>query len=252
MKKNKILSIVTVNKNSGRNFFITYQSINKLLLKENNIEWLILDCISSDESGAIIKDIKNSKKYKNIRVLIERDNGIYNAMNKALDLTTGKHILFINSGDTVFHKNIKSILQENYHSGCTIICGYEKERINFIFYIIEMLFIKLENIFKLRMPSSHNSIIYSADSIKRNKFIEHFKFGADYEQYLSLLKYKHTLIYKLKSKITRINSKGYIAKNKIKSYKDYININKLNSKYLGYFYWKLRLFILNIFKAFNK
>ena len=101
------------------------------------------------------------------------------------------------------------------------------------------------------MPSSHNSIIYEVKALKRHKFKERYLCAADYEQYLALKKSKHRFVYSKRFKITNINANGFIAKNKIKSYIEYIDINYLYQYHIVSQYWQYRLFILKLLKRFN-
>ena len=93
MEKNKI-SIITVVKNSSNAIEKTIKSV--LAQEYNNIEYIIIDGGSTDGTLEIIQ------KYKeNISLfLTEKDNGIWDAMNKGVSLAKGDLICFLNSGDT--------------------------------------------------------------------------------------------------------------------------------------------------------
>lgn len=102
---NPLLSIITVSKNSGLTIADTLNSVLYLLHKNKNVEYIIQDGISSDDTSQIIND--RIKGFKNIKIFSEKDNGIYDAMNKAIDKANGKYIYFLNSDD---------LLLENFSS----------------------------------------------------------------------------------------------------------------------------------------
>ncbi|ALT76187.1 hypothetical protein AT984_02165 [Paucibacter sp. KCTC 42545] len=60
-----------------------------------NIEYIVIDGGSQDGTLDVIR------KYDHLihRWISEQDNGIYNAMNKGIDLSTGEWIIFMNAGD---------------------------------------------------------------------------------------------------------------------------------------------------------
>lgn len=67
-----------------------------------NVEYIIIDGCSSDGTLEILKKYKNK-----ISVLIsEKDNGIYDAMNKGLKLATGDVIGILNSDDLYTNNSI--------------------------------------------------------------------------------------------------------------------------------------------------
>jgi glycosyltransferase involved in cell wall biosynthesis len=62
-----------------------------------NIEYILIDGLSSDGTAKIIE------KYQDrVRSVNEKDEGIYDAMNKGLSMATGDYVLFINSGDEIY------------------------------------------------------------------------------------------------------------------------------------------------------
>lgn len=75
-----------------------------------NIEFIVIDGNSSDNTINIIKK-HNSKISKFIS---EKDNGIYDAMNKGLKLANAEYVLFLNAGDELYDpKTLESIFSKN-------------------------------------------------------------------------------------------------------------------------------------------
>jgi glycosyltransferase involved in cell wall biosynthesis len=63
-----------------------------------NIEYVIVDGLSSDGTLGIIKKYQD----KISKLISEKDEGIYDAMNKGLSAATGDYVLFMNSGDEFY------------------------------------------------------------------------------------------------------------------------------------------------------
>lgn len=68
------------------------------------IEHLIIDGASGDETLAIVKNYQfvndQERTGHSVRVISEKDQGLYFAMNKGLQLATNEYIVFLNAGDT--------------------------------------------------------------------------------------------------------------------------------------------------------
>lgn len=97
------LSIITINYNNLDGLKKTIESVSSQTCKE--FEYLIIDGGSTDGSVAYIESKSDAIDYW----ISEPDKGIYNAMNKGIELATGEYILFINSGDHLFsNKVVKS------------------------------------------------------------------------------------------------------------------------------------------------
>ncbi len=87
------LSIITVTYNAERFLEPTIQSIATQTY--TNIEYIIVDGGSKDGTVDIVK------KYPNVvsQWVSERDNGLYDAMNKGLQMATGDYTMVLNAGD---------------------------------------------------------------------------------------------------------------------------------------------------------
>jgi glycosyltransferase involved in cell wall biosynthesis len=94
-KTDKKLSIITVVYNNVKEIEQTIQSVINQNLPPQNLEYIILDGGSTDGTCDIIKKYEASLSYWKS----EPDNGIYDAMNKGIDIATGDIIAFLNSGD---------------------------------------------------------------------------------------------------------------------------------------------------------
>lgn len=87
------ISIITVSFNSQNTIEETILSVINQSYKE--IEYIIIDGKSADETMSIIEKYKDK-----ISIIIsEKDKGIYDAMNKGINLATGDIIGILNSDD---------------------------------------------------------------------------------------------------------------------------------------------------------
>lgn len=90
-------SVITVCYNSGRTLKSTIDSVlNQSYL---NIEYIIIDGASTDNTLEIIKSYESDK----IKLISEPDCGIYDAMNKGISIASGEIIGILNSDD--FYSN---------------------------------------------------------------------------------------------------------------------------------------------------
>ena len=89
------LSVITVVYNGVRDIERTMLSV--LNQTYTNIEYIIVDGLSNDGTLGVI-----NKYADRIRLISEKDEGIYDAMNKGLAMATGDYVLFMNSGDEIY------------------------------------------------------------------------------------------------------------------------------------------------------
>lgn len=90
-----VLSVITVVYNNVRDIERTMLSV--LNQTYPHIEYIVIDGVSTDGTIDVLK------KYEHlVRVVIEKDKGIYDAMNKGLAMATGDYVLFMNSGDEIY------------------------------------------------------------------------------------------------------------------------------------------------------
>ena len=105
-----LISIITPTLNAADTIEATIHSV--LQQKYIKIEHIFIDGKSSDNTVKIIEQFK--KQYARCSIISEKDNGIYNAMNKGLLHFAGDWIYFLGSGD-VFHNAY--VLEEIFIEG---------------------------------------------------------------------------------------------------------------------------------------
>ena len=75
------------------------------------IEHLIIDGCSTDHTLSLVQHyVEENQARHNIRLICEPDNGLYDAMNKALLCATGDYIVFLNAGDRLHSTDTISAL----------------------------------------------------------------------------------------------------------------------------------------------
>lgn len=97
-----LITIATVTYNAANVLERTIRSVEAQAYPR--IEHLIVDGGSNDQTLSLVRQYveRNTQPQHNIRVVSEPDKGLYDAMNKAINLCDGDYIVFLNAGDK-FH-----------------------------------------------------------------------------------------------------------------------------------------------------
>ena len=104
------ISIITATYNSGAT--ITSCMASVLAQTYSNIEYLIIDGNSTDNTIATVKQIQSETPNATIVINSEPDKGIYDALNKGIAMATGDVIGFVHSDDILANPNtIKTIVE---------------------------------------------------------------------------------------------------------------------------------------------
>ncbi len=110
-----LVSIVTVCMNSAKTIAQTIGSIANQTYP--NIEYIVVDGDSSDQTLEIIKQHSNIVDY----YVSEPDDGLYYAMNKGITLSSGDYILFLNSDDWFEPDAVEELVNAMDYSGCDFV-----------------------------------------------------------------------------------------------------------------------------------
>lgn len=91
-----LFTIITVTYNAEATLPATLASVREQTCRL--FEYIVMDGVSSDRTLKLAIDAGIPEA----KIVSSRDNGIYDAMNKAMEASSGEYLIFLNAGDT-FH-----------------------------------------------------------------------------------------------------------------------------------------------------
>lgn len=164
-----------------------------------NIEHIIVDGKSKDETLAIVEDyrkqIDKNGCYKLV-VVSETDKGLYDAMNKAIDLASGDFLVYLNAGDKFHDENtLESVARAVEETSVDVGVVYGETNIvdnNGCFIkkrhhsVPEKLSWKS---FKNGMLVCHQSFYVNVSIAKKVYYDLKYKFSADVDWCIRIMKY---------------------------------------------------------------
>ncbi len=159
LENKDIISVITVTKKNPAGLKKTLDSI--ALQSYPNLEVIVVDGGACEESISIINMFKNIIS----RWVSEQDDGIYFAMNKGLEISSGGGVIFMNSGDIFEGDVLNAKVKVPAIFGCKLLINNKK--------VIH----KPRNIY-FGMPTSHQCFLYQNTDLRYN--IE-YEISADYD-----------------------------------------------------------------------
>lgn len=173
------ISIITINYNNALGLKKTIESVvNQSYL---NYEYVIIDGGSKDESVDIIKSFES----KITTWISESDKGIYDALNKGINIANGKYLVFLNSGDVYLHDDVLTecvnIINHNdaaVYYGQIIVDEGSGDRV--VAYPQQLTLAYQRN-----MVINHQACFFDAQTLKTlGAYNTKYKLAADYAYYL--------------------------------------------------------------------
>jgi len=171
-----LLSVITVAFRNYEGVMKTWQSLAHLAKAQDiEFEWIVVDGGSQDGTEDFLKSLNGQY---NLRFISERDKGIYDAMNKGIDMASGRFAIFLNSGD-IFHEEIVDVVRQLSEAKETAM------------YIGDAL-LDFGDGNKLRrnaksgwyiyhsLPASHQAIFFPVHGLKTYPYDLQFKVSSDY------------------------------------------------------------------------
>jgi len=106
------ISIITATYNSEKHIKSVIDSITAQSYKK--IEWVVVDGASKDNTVNIIKQQYPGE----LNLISEPDNGIYDALNKGIQMATGDVIGFLHSDDFFENDSVVEQIIEQFNTNC--------------------------------------------------------------------------------------------------------------------------------------
>lgn len=112
-----LVSIITINYNNKEGLEATIKSV--VSQSSSNFEYIVVDGGSTDGSFTLLEEYNNLITYW----VSEKDQGIYNAMNKGIRFSKGEYLLFLNSGDYFVNNFVLEKAVNVFCLDCNFIVG---------------------------------------------------------------------------------------------------------------------------------
>ena len=227
-------SIIVVTLNSRYEFIKTLDSIKKQSFQDYEI--VIVDGKSEDGTVDIIKKLNDF----NLKSISEKDEGIYDAMNKGIDNSTGEWIIFLNSGDIFYNKEILRNISKKQVENYDILFGDTVVNNNYFKYLIKS---KKFSKNTYLMPFSHQSTFVKRKLINKIKFDLKYKISSDFNFFMQCFK-QNKNFFNLNMVVAETISGGLSDKNRNRVFDENLKIIRLNnnSLILVFNIWKKKLF----------
>ena len=182
-------SIIVVALNPGKKLNQTLESI----LQQTYQDYEIVVKDGGSDDGSVVRMPEN----EHIKLFVEKDTGIYDAMNQAVTHAAGDFILFMNCGDVFYHNSVlEQTAQRITKEGCID---------NIVFYgdtyseKNDVLIVSPPQIIGFscyRNIPCHQSCFYAASLCKEKPYNTEYRIRADYDHFLwCFYKAKAKMIY---------------------------------------------------------
>lgn len=179
---NVFYSIIVVCLNAGERLHDTIESI--LQQKYTNYEIIVKDGGSSDGS---VEELQAAFHDERMHIHIRKDNGIYDAMNQAVQLAQGEYDLFLNAGDSFYDETVLDKITEeierikNENKKADVIYGnlYHKALDTIIYAAPE-----INDFTCYRNVPCHQTCFYHRSMFETRGYKPEYNVRADYEHFL--------------------------------------------------------------------
>lgn len=171
-----LLSVITVAFRNYEGVVKTWRSLRNLAGDPSlNFEWIVVDGGSNDGTAEFLEKLNGEY---NLRYISEKDRGIYDAMNKGIDMAQGRYAIFLNSGD-IFHDDVAQFVrqlvrvQDNaMYMGDALLDFGDGNKVRRTakpgWYIYHSL------------PASHQAIFFPVSGLKKWRYDLEYKVSSDY------------------------------------------------------------------------
>lgn len=173
-------SIITVNYNNSKGLEATICSVLSQTCKD--FEFIIIDGDSTDGSKEVIKQHSDKIDYW----VSEKDDGVYQAMNKGVLVAKGTYLNFMNSGDVFYDKNVlKKLLDMHFTEDIIVGKDIHYNSQGASFSTIFPLQLGMYTFYKSYLP--HQSTFFKRILFEKRLYDERLRIAADWKFYIECI-----------------------------------------------------------------
>lgn len=192
--RNVLITVITVCLNAEKDIGRT---INSILMQDlTGFEYLIKDGGSGDSTLGIAESYSDRFGEKDIsfRIVSEKDEGIYDSMNRAAEIASGEWIIYVNAGDELFDEGVLTRLSSVISQESDVIFGDAVYLENGKY---KMLKAGNPDEFKCKNPICHQASVSRTELVKKYRFDTRYSIAADFDMFLKMylsgeIRYKKT------------------------------------------------------------
>lgn len=240
--KTPLVTIITPSYMQGKYIEDTIRSVyNQTYV---NIEHIIIDACSTDETDEIVK--KYLGRY-NVKYIREKDRGQANAINKGLDLAQGDIVCWLNSDDcfcdTSVIEKVVGLFQAGPH--IDLISGdgyYVDEKLNIVApFIIQNLEYKTYTYMKIFDGFLQPSTFWRKNNIRLD---ESFTYAFDWKYFLEYYRLnKNVLLVRDRLSCYRLHGSSKTVSDTAKRKKEIIQVLKANDASTPLLLWNYFIYL---------
>ena len=174
-----------------------------------HVQHVVVDGCSSDQTLTLLRQYQERESTEleerhEIKVLSESDKGLYDAMNKAINMADGDYILFLNAGDKLHERDTLSKIADKISN-----FKFQISNLPAVIYgdtdIVddEGRFLRKRHLrpprqltwqsFKDGMLVCHQAFFARTDIARQNLYNLRYRFSADYDWCIRVMKQGHAL-----------------------------------------------------------
>ncbi len=209
------ISVITVCLNSEKTIENTIRSV--ITQNYDQIEYIVIDGGSKDKTIELI----NKYKHSITKLVSEKDEGIYSAINKGLKLATGDIVSILHADDFYADENVLSKIAIQFNNDIKLECFIgttlmKRKNNNTILRKYSPLFFKKWMMYLGISPPHPSMFVKNLVYKKYGFYKENYKIAADFEFYLRIF-IKNKINYKLTDVTYVIMNYGGASTNSLKS-----------------------------------
>ena len=237
-----LVSVITIVLNGQRYLEQTIKSV--IDQTYDNVEYIIIDGRSTDGTINIIKKYEHIIDYW----ISEPDKGIYDAMNKAIQIANGEWVSFMNAGDQFFGNDVVREVFESPPDGVDVIYGDTEIRYDGSGGIKKAG--KVEQLWS-GMIFCHQSAFCRGCLLRTYKFNTEYEISADFDFFYSLLTDGGSFLNR-RITISTVKSGGLSDRNRLKNViENWSRVRRTHSSFWVHSYYICRI-VVSILKRMDK